>query len=112
MNRDGALHSVATELAAAAAARAAGNHGMVRVCARRAAGAALRWWIVRNGLRNWGSDAVTQLRRLHSEAGVSEDVRGAAARLTARVREDFTLPFDHDPIDDSRLIVTWIMAQD
>lgn len=111
MNREDVLHTIAKEFAAATAAREAENHGMVRVCARRAAGAAISWWIFTDGLRGWGSDAVTQLRRLQEEMGVPEDVRSAATRLTARVREDFTHPFDNDPLDDSRLIVTWIMAQ-
>jgi hypothetical protein len=109
LQKERALQSIAEEFAAAAAARSKGNHGMVRVCARRAAGVALTFWTAWFGHGNWGADAISQLRHLQREPGVPDDVRAAAARLTTRVTPDFRSPHASDPVDDSTLIIEWLM---
>jgi hypothetical protein len=91
--------SIAAELAQAQIARASGNEGRARVCARRAAGAAIREWDGRRG------DALKQLGRLRSDGLAPENVRAAARRLTAKVDEDHTLPFAEEPLEDARLII-------
>ncbi|MBM2849365.1 MAG: hypothetical protein HW418_2307 [Anaerolineales bacterium] len=50
--------TVERELAQAHKARAAGNEGQARVCARRAAGIALREWYKRRLGSGWHGDAV------------------------------------------------------
>ncbi len=102
---DRVLERIRREFDRAEEARNAGNPGMMRVCARRAAGMAITAWLDRNPRRGWGIDAVTQLRHLQAESDVSAHVRQAAGRLTARVNADFQHPFQNDPVDDSRLIV-------
>ena len=88
---------IEAELARAETARAEGNEGMARVCARRAAGLA-----VGGGPR---LSAVDRLRALAADGTVPGEVRQAAERLTARLRPDHTLPFEADPLEDARLIV-------
>jgi hypothetical protein len=94
---------IALELARAEAARRAGNEGMARVCARRAAGMALRLRHASGGEGN--RDALVLLRDVAGEEGAPEGVRRAAERLIARVRADFTPAHPHDPIEDARTII-------
>ncbi len=93
------------ELAQAQKAREAGNEGQARVCARRAAGIAIREWYKRRLGSGWGGDAMKQLQRLGEDPLVPEEVRAAAQRLTTKVDFDHQLPFEDDPIEDTRRII-------
>ena len=99
---------VEAELAQARAARAEGHEGQARVCARRAAGSAVREWYRRRTDADWHGDALKQLQRLQEDALAPENVRAAARRLTARVDLDHTLPFEDDPIEDARGIIEFV----
>jgi len=96
---------IETELAQAQKAREAGNEGQARVCARRAAGIAIREWYKRRLGSGWHGDALKQLQRLQTDALAPENVRAAAQRLTTKVDFDHTLPFENDPIEDARRII-------
>jgi hypothetical protein len=98
----------AAELAAGLAAQKAGNHGRARVCARRAAGWAVRAWYEQREGPGWGGDALRQLRRLEREPAAPGVVREAAARLTTKVDLEHKLPFDDDPLEDARQIVQFV----
>jgi len=93
----------------AEAARGNGNEGMVRVCVRRAAGAAISYWVVQQGRRGWGTDAMNQLRALRNEISLPGVVRDAADRLTARVTEQFEAPFPNDPVQDCMIIIAHLL---
>ena len=99
------LDRIAVELKTAQRAREAGNEGMARVCARRAAGAAISHWLERHPRQGWGADTMGQLRSLEHDESAPPDVREAAARLTAKITQHFTPPFPTDPIADSRVII-------
>ena len=99
------------ELNAASAARTGGNAGKMRVCARRAAGAAITWLLLRHPCPGWGTDAVTQLLHLQNDPGFSQEARDAAKRLTLRISADFTYPSSGDPIEDARAIIHAITAK-
>jgi len=111
MTRDEALAAVLRETATAHAARASGNEGMVRVCARRAAGAALAWWLQEHPRPAWGTDAVGRLRGLAGEADRPADVRAAARRLTARVSAGFEAPHREDPLEDCRTVTAHLFGE-
>lgn len=96
------------ELENALAAQAEGNPGQARVCARRAAGWAIRAYYRRVDGPHWGGDAMAQLKRLREDAAVPEPVRAAAARLTTKVDFDHKLPFDNDPVEDARGIIAFV----
>jgi len=82
------------------------NEGMVRVCVRRAVGAAVRQWLAgRARPPAWGVTAVSQLRAMADDASMPESIRAAARRLSTTVERDHTLPFDEHPLDDARLII-------
>lgn len=94
------------EMDRAAQARSDNDDGKVRVCCRRAAGAAIRRWLAaQSDPPAWGQMAVTQLRTLADAASVPAEVRRAAARLSTTVAADHTLPFADSPIDDALVII-------
>lgn len=107
---DGWPPSVEAEWALARRARAAGNEGRARVCARRAAGLAIRAAYRRGAGPGWGGDALAQLRRLQGDAAAPEGARQAAARLITTVDFDHNLPFDEDPLEDARLIINYLQG--
>ena len=84
------------------------NDGRVRVCARRAAGAAIRDWMSRQAQPPaWGQSAITQLRTIAADEKFPEPVRAAAMRISTTVLRDHTVPFAGNPIDDARLIIQY-----
>jgi len=105
-----AMTDVEAELAQAKKARREGNAGQARVCARRAAGRAIREFYRKREGAGWGGDAMKQLQRLRDDASIPEAVRRAAERLTTKVDFEHKLPFDEDPIEDARTIVEFARA--
>lgn len=104
MFRTEAKARIVEELARGAAARQDGLEGRARVCARRAAGAAIREYLELRGLRAPGSSAYDLLAYVQDladapgfiPAEISRDVRRAAGNFLVRVNEDYTLPGDVD----------------
>jgi hypothetical protein len=90
------------EIQQAETARAAGNEGMARVCARRAAGAAAGEYLQRRGLALRTPSAYDRLRFLRELPGVSPRAAQAAERLLARVTPEYTLPVEADLIAEAR----------
>ena len=96
------------EFAAAREAREVGNDGRMRVCARRAAGLAIRWFLSKHERDGWGSDALRQLQHLKEDEFFPQEVRDAAMRLITKVSDKFTYAFATDPVEDATLIVRYI----
>lgn len=102
-----------TELELADAARAAGNEGRARVCARRAAGIAARNFLTRHTVRTFdaahrktSSGSVYEaLQTLAAFPGLAPDLKQAAAHLTMRVTEEFTLQVQTDLIAEARKLI-------
>ncbi len=104
-----ARERIEKEFAAAERARTGGNKGMVRVCARRAAGVAIQHWLEQNPRPDWGLDAMNRLRNLWLEESIPQDVRDAARRLTEKVTPEFTSPSSTDPIHDATIIIDQLL---
>jgi HEPN domain-containing protein len=90
------------EFERAEAARARGNEGQARVCARRAAGIAAREYLTRQGEEVRTSSAYDLLNLLKDDPRLSLDLKRIAEYLTLRVNEDFKLPVDVDLIAESK----------
>lgn len=101
---EASLH-IEKEFSAAREAEKNGNEGMVRVCARRAAGIAIGFWLQSNPRKSWGVDAMSRLRALQLDDSIPQNVREAAARLTTKITENFTSPFPSHPLDDAHQII-------
>jgi len=83
-------------------ARARGNEGQARVCARRAAGIAAREYFTRRGEGFRTSSAYDLLNLLKNEPHLSSDLKLIADHLTLRVNEEFKLPVNVDLILEAR----------
>jgi hypothetical protein len=94
---------VQAELEKAAAARRRGNEGQARVCARRAAGIAVREYLSRRGIRPPSASAYDLLNLLKEDPHLPADLKGIADHLTLRVTEEFKLPLDVDLVAEARM---------
>lgn len=92
------------ELTTATAARARGNEGMARVCARRAAGAAAGEYLRRNQLPV-PATAYDRLQVLGTHPAVSPEIQALARRFLVRLNPDHQLPIDADLLLDARRLV-------
>jgi hypothetical protein len=91
-----------TEFEKAEQARARGNEGQARVCARRAAGIAVREYLTRQGIRPPSVSAYDLLNLLKENPGLPPQLKLIADHLTLRVTEEFRLPVNADLIAESR----------
>ena len=91
-----------TEFEKAEQARARGNEGQARVCARRAAGIVAREYLIRQGVRPPSVSAYDLLNLLKTDPRLSPDLRLIADHLTLRVTEEFKLPVNADLVAESR----------
>ncbi|HET6822279.1 MAG TPA: hypothetical protein VFH34_06500 [Anaerolineales bacterium] len=93
---------VESEFEKAEQARARGNEGQARVCARRAAGIAVREYLTRQGIRPPSVSAYDLLNFLKEDPHLSDEMRLIADHLTLRVNEEFKLPIEADLIAEAR----------
>ena len=85
-------------------ARAKNNEGQARVCARRAAGVAVREYLTRKGTPPRTASAYDLLNLLKDDPLLSPDLKLIADHLTLRVTEEFKLPVDADLIAEARTL--------
>ena len=91
----------------AEAARAVGNEGKARVCARRAAGIVVEEYLRRQGLQLTQASAYAQLRFLADQAEVAPAVRSVAGHFLLHVSVEHKLPLEADLIDEA----LWLASQ-
>jgi hypothetical protein len=103
------IETINKELAGARNAAGAGNDGMTRVCARRAAGVAIAWYIAEYPGAVKGTDALSRLKYLAEDPTFPADVREAAQKLITRITDRFQYPFSTDPIADASLITDYFI---
>jgi HEPN domain-containing protein len=94
---------IKAEFEKAEEARARGNEGQARVCARRAAGIAVREYLGRQGIRPPSVSAYDLLNLLKGDPDLSSDLRQIADHLTLRVNEEFKLPVNADLVAEARI---------
>ena len=92
-------------------ARARGNEGQARVCARRAAGIAIREYFARRGQFVRTPSAYDLLQQIADEPALSAELKQAAANLTVRVTEEFKLPVDVDLVDEARKLCNALLTE-
>ena len=101
------------ELERADAARAAGNEGRARVCARRAAGMAARDFLTQAEVRPFytaqdetrTNSAYEALQTLAALPRLAPEMKQAAVHLTMRVNGKFHLPPGIDLIDEAHKLI-------
>ena len=95
----------------AADARAAQNEGKARVCARRAAGVAIREYLTRRGIEPPSTSAYDLLKFLDELNETPADLRQATVYLRLRVTEEFRLPVDVDLIAEAKKICDALLPE-
>jgi hypothetical protein len=93
---------IQAEFERAAQARQRNNEGQARVCARRAAGIAVREYLARRGFRPPSTSAYDLLHHIQEDPLLPSDLRQIAAHLTVRVTEEFKIPVDADLVAEAR----------
>ena len=92
-------------------ARAEKNEGQARVCARRAAGIAIREYLTRKGIHPPSTSAYDLLNLIKDDPLLSIDMRLIAEHLTLRVTEEFKLPVDADLVAEARRLCDELLKQ-
>lgn len=95
------------ELTRAEEVRAAGNEGMARVCARRAAGIAIAEYLERQAQPRLDDSAYDLLKFLSQMPDAPERVRAVAGHFLARANPDRSLSVQADLVAEAR----WLAAQ-
>ncbi len=95
------------ELNAAQNARAQGNEGRSRVCARRAAGILLSAYFATHGIDYQRPSAYDKLRFFITLPDIPEEIHQVIEHFLVRVTPEYTLPVDADLIAD----VKWLYAR-
>ena len=93
-------------------ARAKNNEGQARVCARRAAGLAIREYLTRKeGTPPRTSSAYDLLNQLKDGPLLSPDLNLIVHHLTLRVTEEFKLPVDADLVAEAKTLCNELLKQ-
>ncbi len=103
---------VEREMDLADQARKQGREGRARVCARRAAGQAVAMFHERKTGRRPQANYYHLLRWFQEIDDVPGALKEAAARLTTRVKPDYTLPHTHDPLQDARALIKALLEDE
>ena len=101
---DTTQQQIQNEFQRAEEARANKNEGQARVCARRAAGLAIRDFLTRAGTPPASLSAVDLLNLIRDDARLSPDLRLIVDHLTLRVTEEFKLPVEADLVAEARTL--------
>lgn len=102
---------IESEFAKAEQARDRGNEGQARVCARRAAGIAVREYLARQGVRPPSVSAYDLLNMLKNDPRLSLDMQQIAEHLTLRVTEEFKLPVNADLVAEARTFCEELLSE-
>lgn len=92
---------IARELEMALISRQQGNEGRARVCARRAAGAAAKEFLIRKGIVSYHLNAWDALNFLAQE-DFPVEIQPSLRILTMRLDENFSLPVEADVIQEAQ----------
>ncbi len=105
MYNDDTKSAIEAELALGEKARAQGFEGKARVCARRAAGIAIREYARFHHMSITGTSAYDLLNFIRNVSAISPDIQQAADHLLIRVNEEFMLPQGIDLLSEARWLV-------
>jgi len=96
------------ELLLAKQSRLEGNEGRARVCARRAAGAAVKEHLVKMGITQKQENAIQSLQILAQMETLPARVQEAVEWLVQRVNQDHNLPPEVDLIYEAGVVIKYI----
>ena len=100
-----------SELRQAETARAAGNGGKARVCARRAAAMVVEEYLQRQGHPQTPGSAYDYLKYLAGQTDLSPLVREVALHFVQRVSVEHNLPVEADLINEARWLALQLLPE-
>jgi hypothetical protein len=103
---------VREELLLAKQSRLEGNEGRARVCARRAAGAAVKMYLSRKGFLSGSESVVQSLIVFSDRVDLPSRVQVAVDWLVQRVDQNYNLPPDIDLINEANVVLKYLMNID
>lgn len=109
---EGPRLQIKEELLLAKQSRLEGNEGRARVCARRAAGAAVQAYLQRKGIIETEENAIQSLIILGQMERLPARVQTAADLLVQRVNTNHNLPPEVDLIQEAAVVIRFIEADD
>jgi hypothetical protein len=98
------------ELERAERARARGNEGQARVCARRAAGIAAAEYFRRRGSTPRSGSAIDVLDQMTLEPSLPDETGAILSHLLQKVNTEFKLPAGVDLLAEARLLRRQLLA--
>jgi len=97
-----------SELENAHLARQSGNEGKARVCARRAAGIAVRNYFLETSKGEQIKSSFELIRIFSEQPGLPPEIKKIASNLTLRVTKSFDLPEEVDLIEDAQKLCNYL----
>jgi hypothetical protein len=99
------MAEIEAELILAEKSRAGGFEGRARVCARRAAGIAIREYLLAHQISASSSNFYNLIQEFRNIPNLPIDLIRVVDHLTMKVNEDFNLPGEIDLITEVRWLV-------
>jgi len=99
------------EIERAISSRKAGNEGMARVCARRAAGIVIGEYLSRQGNTNLSNSTIERISIFVTLPGMDDNNRDIARHFLLKVNADRNLPNDVDLISDNQWLVMNLLLE-
>ena len=106
------ITAITSELQMAEIAHCEGNKGKARVCARRAAGWAIRVWQTQHGIVQREQSAYRHLQVTATDDTLPVYIQAAAGNLITRINEEHNLPVDVDFLGDARVLIDFFLDSD
>ena len=98
------------EILQAESARAAGNEGMARVCARRAAGVVAGEYLRRHGLSTANPSAYARLKFLSQIPQTPPTIQEIVDHFIMKIDFNHSLPVRADLIDEARWLANELLS--
>jgi len=105
---EGPRLQIKEEILLAKQSRLEGNEGRARVCARRAAGAAVQKYLIKKGISQKQENAIQSLLIFKQSESLPVGVQEAVNWLVERVNEDHNLPSEIDLIHEAGGVIQYI----
>jgi hypothetical protein len=109
---EGSKLQIKEEILLAKQSRQEGNEGRARVCARRAAGAAVKEYLAKKGITQKQENAIQSLLILGRTESLPARVQEAVEWLVLRVNLDHNMPPEVDLIHEAGVVIEYIEADE
>ena len=86
------------------------NEGKARVCARRAAGLAVNFWLLKNNITSSDLSAAVCLNKIKEYHHLPDPVIEAAEKLTAKVNMLEAGSITLDPLKESLILIDYFLS--